>query len=133
MSAFGGKADVIQGMAECPLIAISGHWWANENDGSGVPDRTPHLHDQERPRERDWKNRTTGSIVGSVLHREETHDRTESQTRGPRAHRGAVCRIHVGPDGPGWGWLGLGRGSLSARRLWGNAPFQQNRATGESG
>ncbi len=24
MSAFGGKADVIQGVAECPLIAISG-------------------------------------------------------------------------------------------------------------
>ncbi len=26
MSAFGGKADVIQGVAECPLIAKSGHW-----------------------------------------------------------------------------------------------------------
>ena len=25
MSAFGGKADVIQGVAECPLIAISRH------------------------------------------------------------------------------------------------------------
>jgi len=25
MSAFGGKADVIQGVAECPLIAKSGH------------------------------------------------------------------------------------------------------------
>ncbi len=25
MSAFGGKADVNQGVAECPLIAISGH------------------------------------------------------------------------------------------------------------
>ena len=25
MSAFGGKADIIQGMAECPLIAKSGH------------------------------------------------------------------------------------------------------------
>ena len=25
MSAFGGKADVIQGAIECPLIAISGH------------------------------------------------------------------------------------------------------------
>ncbi len=25
MSAFGGKADVIQGVAECPLLAISGH------------------------------------------------------------------------------------------------------------
>ncbi len=25
MSAFGGKADVIQGVGECPLIAISGH------------------------------------------------------------------------------------------------------------
>ncbi len=25
MSAFGGKADVIQGVSECPLIAISGH------------------------------------------------------------------------------------------------------------
>ncbi len=25
MSAFGGKADVIQGVTECPLIAISGH------------------------------------------------------------------------------------------------------------
>ncbi len=25
MSAFGGKADVIQGVAECPLIANSGH------------------------------------------------------------------------------------------------------------
>ena len=24
MSAFGGKADVIQGVAECPLIAITG-------------------------------------------------------------------------------------------------------------
>ena len=26
MSAFGGKADVIQGVAECPLIAKSGHF-----------------------------------------------------------------------------------------------------------
>jgi len=25
MSAFGGIADVIQGVAECPLLAISGH------------------------------------------------------------------------------------------------------------
>ena len=25
MSAFGGKADIIQGVAECPLIAKSGH------------------------------------------------------------------------------------------------------------
>jgi len=25
MSAFGGKADIIQGMARCPLIAKSGH------------------------------------------------------------------------------------------------------------
>ncbi len=25
VSAFGGKADVIQGVAECPLIAKSGH------------------------------------------------------------------------------------------------------------
>ena len=25
MSAFGGKADIIQGVGECPLIAISGH------------------------------------------------------------------------------------------------------------
>ena len=28
MSAFGGKADVIQGVAECPLIAISEYWVA---------------------------------------------------------------------------------------------------------
>ena len=26
MSAFGGKADIIQGVAECPLIARSGHF-----------------------------------------------------------------------------------------------------------
>ena len=26
MSAFGGKADVIQDVVKCPLIAISGHW-----------------------------------------------------------------------------------------------------------
>ena len=26
MSAFGGKADVIQGVAEGPLLANSGHW-----------------------------------------------------------------------------------------------------------
>ena len=26
MSTFGGKADIIQGVAECPLIAISGHY-----------------------------------------------------------------------------------------------------------
>jgi len=25
MSAIGGKADIYQGMSECPLIAISGH------------------------------------------------------------------------------------------------------------
>ena len=54
MSAFGGKADVIQGVAECPLLAISGHWWANENGGPREPDHTPHLHNRERPRERDW-------------------------------------------------------------------------------
>ena len=29
MSAFGGKADVIQGVAKCPLIAKSGHIAAN--------------------------------------------------------------------------------------------------------
>ncbi len=28
MSAFGGKADIFQGVAKCPLIAISGHWEA---------------------------------------------------------------------------------------------------------
>ena len=32
MSAFGGKADVIQGVPECPLIAISGHK-AEKTDG----------------------------------------------------------------------------------------------------
>ncbi len=42
MSAFGGKADVNHCMGECPLLAKSGHWWANENDGSGEPNRTPH-------------------------------------------------------------------------------------------
>ncbi len=54
MSAFGGKADVNHCVGECPLIAISGHWWANENGGSGEPDRTPHLHNRKRLRERDW-------------------------------------------------------------------------------
>ncbi len=39
-----------------------------------------------------------------TLRREENHDHTESQTRGPRAYSGAVCRVHVGPDGPGLGW-----------------------------
>ncbi len=33
MSAFGGKADVIQGVAECPLIAISGHCMSGCNGG----------------------------------------------------------------------------------------------------
>ncbi len=37
MSAFGGKADVNHCVGECPLLAISGHWWANENGGSGEP------------------------------------------------------------------------------------------------
>ena len=32
MSAFGGKADIIRGVAECPLIAISGHK-AEKTDG----------------------------------------------------------------------------------------------------
>ncbi len=54
MSAFGGKADVNHCVGECPLIAISGHWWANENGGPREPDGTPHLHNRERPRERDW-------------------------------------------------------------------------------
>ncbi len=40
MSAFGGKADVNQGVVKCPLIAISGHWWATENlRSSHVVDR----------------------------------------------------------------------------------------------
>ncbi len=56
MSAFGGKADLNHSPAEGPLIAISGHWRANENGGSGEPDRTPHLHNRERLRERDWWN-----------------------------------------------------------------------------
>ncbi len=56
MSALGGKADVIQGVGECLLIAISGHWWANENGGPREPDGTPHLHNQERPRECDWRS-----------------------------------------------------------------------------
>ncbi len=55
MSAFGGKADVNHCVGECPLIAISGHWWANKNDGSGEPDRTPYLHNRDRSRERDWE------------------------------------------------------------------------------
>ncbi len=54
MSAFGGKADVNHCVGECPIIAIRGHWWANKNDGSGEPDRTPYLHNQDRSRERDW-------------------------------------------------------------------------------
>ena len=31
MSAFGGRADIIQGVAECPLIARSGHLPCTEN------------------------------------------------------------------------------------------------------
>ncbi len=54
MSAFGGKADVNHCVGECPLLATSGHWWANENGGSGEPDRTPHLRNRERLRECDW-------------------------------------------------------------------------------
>ena len=54
MAAFGGKADINHYVAECPLLAISGHWRANENGGSGERDRTPHLRDGERQRERDW-------------------------------------------------------------------------------
>ena len=54
MSAFGGKADIGEGGLERPLLATSGHWWTNKNDGSGEPDRTPHLHNRERPPERDW-------------------------------------------------------------------------------
>ena len=80
MSAFGGKADVIQGVAECPLIATSGHWWANKNDGSGEPDRTPHLHDQERPRERDWY---------SIPH---CPDEPNTDCRNGEAHRGIEIR-----------------------------------------
>ncbi len=48
MSAFGGKADVNHCVGECPLLAISGHWWANENGGPREPDRTPHLHNHAR-------------------------------------------------------------------------------------
>ncbi len=33
MSAFGGKADIIQGVLECPLIAISGHHILSLSDG----------------------------------------------------------------------------------------------------
>ena len=54
MSAFEGKADLNHGLVERPLLAISGHWWANENGGSGEPNRTPHLHNRERLRQRDW-------------------------------------------------------------------------------
>ncbi len=31
------------------------------------------------------------------------NDHTENHIRGPRAYRGAVRRVHVGPDGPGLG------------------------------
>ncbi len=54
MSAFGGKADVPATWPGSLLLAISGHWWANKNDGSGEPDRTPHLRNRERLCERDW-------------------------------------------------------------------------------
>ena len=48
------------------------------------------------------ENRTTGSIVGGNLHREENHDHTESQVREPRAYRGAVWRVHIGLTAPAW-------------------------------
>ncbi len=35
MSALPPKADIIPHCIKCPLIAKSGHWWANENGGSG--------------------------------------------------------------------------------------------------
>jgi len=38
MSAFGGKADIIQGVVECPLIARSGH--QGEDEKSGIFFRT---------------------------------------------------------------------------------------------
>ena len=54
MSALRGEADEDQRPPELPLIAKTGHWWANENGGSGEPDRTPHLHNRGRLLKRDW-------------------------------------------------------------------------------
>ena len=41
MSAFGGKADMIQGGAECPLIAKSGHWGRVVMESLGLPYAAP--------------------------------------------------------------------------------------------
>ncbi len=48
-------------------------------------------------------DRTNNGILGGTLRREEPHDHTENQTRGPRAYRGVVRRGPPGPDGPGMG------------------------------
>ena len=36
-------------MAQATAPLLGSTWWANENDGSGEPDRTPHLHDHASP------------------------------------------------------------------------------------
>ena len=49
---------------------------------------------------------TTCGTLGGNLHREETHDHTETHIRGPRAYRGAVRRgVILGMTTPAWtGW-----------------------------
>ncbi len=53
MSAFGGKADIFQGVAKCPLIATSGHLKELRSTATPSPERTFELGENL-----DFKNST---------------------------------------------------------------------------
>ncbi len=113
MSAFGGKADVIHGVGECPLLAISGHWWANENGGSGEPDGTPHLRNRERPRECDWYSIRLAVHSGATSAGRKTMT-TPKTTFAGLALIAALCAgFTLGLTAPGW--AGFDEGMISER------------------
>ena len=74
---------------------------------------------------------TTCGTLGANLPGEDVQDHTESQTRGPGADRGAVRRVHVGPDGPGG--AGLKEGAAAYQRGDYATAFRELRPLAEQG
>ncbi len=97
MSAFGGKADVIQGVAECPLLAISGR--KDECQKSKIFQNRvygkPPLKQLIRPQEYCGTGTGAKDVRKSVRFRIRDMSEGES-TRGPAAGYGMDLAARVG-------------------------------------
>ncbi len=114
MSAFGGKADVNHCVGECLLLAKSGHWWANENGGSGEPDHTPHLHDQERSRECDWYSIRLAVHSGATSAGRKTMTTPKAKLAGLALIAARCAGFTLGLTAPAW--AGFDEGEAAYKR-----------------